>query len=54
MISEKEKIKLIELILRDIRLNWTEPKARVMKAKELCLEIGGEHFPGAHRDTFHH
>ena len=42
--TEKEKILLIELILRDIRLNWTEPKARVMKARELCLEVGGDDF----------
>lgn len=42
--SEKEKIKLIELILRDIRLNWIEPKKRVMKARDLCLEIGGDDF----------
>lgn len=42
--TREEKILLIQLILRDVRLNWTEPKARVVKAKELCLEIGGDDF----------
>ncbi len=42
--SEKEKILLIELILRDIRYNWTEAYDRAKEVRNLCLEVGGEQF----------
>ena len=42
--TREEKMLLAQLILKDIRLNWTELKTRAAKAKELCLEIGGDDF----------
>lgn len=45
MMSEKEKIYLIQCLLYDIRLNWsTCVKRRAELAKKLCLEIGSDDF----------
>lgn len=41
--NTQEKILLVQLLLKDIRLNWGwEKRGRAAKAKELCEEIAKE------------
>ena len=43
--TQNEKIFLIQVLLLDVRGNWSDPiEPRVSKAKELCEEIGGFDF----------
>lgn len=41
--TEREKILLVELLLRDVRLNFADTVSpRVKFAKTLCMELGGD------------